>query len=253
VYVDRTYRSNLVSELETFEIKIKETDLQISVKAGSVNKEVLEKLSRHIFLLRNELEDYIARDPDFSMSLQPYFVKPEAPLIAQEMAKWSLVAGVGPMAAVAGGFAEFVGRYLTAYSSEVIVENGGDIFLLSKQTRTIGVFAGGSPFSNRLGLKINPQHTPLGICTSSGTVGPSLSFGRADAAIIVAKPAFLADALATAVGNRVKTPDDFQEAINFARKIKGVKGIVLIIGDQMAAWGDIKLAPINQLRKKEKK
>jgi ApbE superfamily uncharacterized protein (UPF0280 family) len=150
-------------------------------------------------------------------------------------------AGVGPMAAVAGAVAEYVGRELLDFSPEIIVENGGDIFLSIDRPRTVGIYAGGSPLTGKLGLEISPRDTPLGVCTSSGTVGHSLSFGKADAVVVLAASVSLADAAATAVGNRVINPDDVQSAIDFAGRIEGLKGLVIIIGKNVGAWGDVKL------------
>lgn len=246
MYVDRKYRHRLSTDLETFEVKIKETDLLVSVKPGCFDDQVKEKIYRYTFLLRSELEAYIRTDPDFFHTLSPYIVRSDAPLIAREMARRANSAGVGPMAAVAGGFAELVGRFTRRFSDEVIVENGGDIFLDCRKQKVIGVFAGESLFSNRIGIRISSGQMPLGICTSSGIVGPSLSFGRADAAIILAQSAFLADAVATAVGNRIQTPEDFDTALNFANKIVGVSGVLLIKDDKMAVWGAVELVPLKK-------
>jgi len=140
-----------------------------------------------------------------------------------------------------GAIAEFVGRELLEFSPEIIVENGGDIFVKSLRQRTIGIYAGGSPLTGRLGLQIEPEDTPLGICTSSGTVGHSLSFGRADAAIVLADSATLADAAATAIGNRVSEPADIEKAIEFARGIGQLRGVVIIKGENLGVWGEVKL------------
>ncbi len=244
MYVDREYRRELVSDLTSIEIKIKETDLLISLKPADYSSEVKEKITQYTFFLRNELEKYMDEDPDFFRTLNPHVIMSGAPAIAFQMAKYSNMVGVGPMAAVAGGIAQMVGEYAGRFSREVIVENGGDIYLRTSKVRKIGIFAGSSPFSKRIALKINPARTPLGVCTSSGTVGPSLSFGKADAAVIMADSAFLADACATATGNLVTTPADFNSAIEFARKIKGVRGILLIKDDKMAVWGSVEIAPI---------
>ena len=103
-------------------------------------------------------------------------------------------AGVGPMAAVAGALAEQVGQRLLKSTSEVIIENGGDIFIGARQILTVGVYAGGSPLSLKLGLRIDPAKGIRGICTSSGTVGHSLSFGKADAVCVLSDSCALADA-----------------------------------------------------------
>ena len=193
---------------------------------------------------RRPLEEYIRLHPLFLHSLEPLTVEEGAPEIVRLMAHAGQAAGVGPMAAVAGAMAELVGKRLLEYSREVIVENGGDIFMKTSRRRRIGIFAGNSPFTDKLALEIDPKETPLGICTSSGTVGPSLSLGATDATIVLSKSAALADAAATAVGNLVKTTDDIQGALDYGREIKGVTGIVIIMGDRMGAWGDIKLVKI---------
>ena len=123
------------------------------------------------------------------------------------------------------------------------MENGGDIYLKSLRRRTIGVFAGGSPLTGKLGLDIAPEDTPLGICTSSGTVGHSLSFGKADAVIVLADSATLADAAATAIGNRVKDVADIEKGIEFAQDIGRLKGVVIIKDDRLGVWGEVKLVP----------
>ena len=145
------------------------------------------------------------------------------------------------MAAVAGAVAEYVGRELLNFSSEVIVENGGDIFLKNLERRVVGIYTGKAPFTGKIALQIEPEDTPLGVCTSSGTVGHSLSFGRADAAIVLSPSTPLADAAATAIGNLVTEEDDIYRGIEFAKGIEGLKGVAIIKDDKMALWGEINL------------
>ena len=147
---------------------------------------------------------------------------------------------MGPMAAVAGAISEFVGKGLLNFSSEVIVENGGDIFMQSQSDRIAGIYAGDSPLSQKIGLKIPAEDTPMGL-SSSGKIGHSLSFGKADAVVILSKDTALADAAATAVGNIVISAGDIQKGINFAKMIEGVLGVVVIVEDKLGAWGDIQL------------
>jgi len=148
------------------------------------------------------------------------------------------------MAAVAGAVAQAVGGALLAASPEVIVENGGDIFLASGAERVAAVFAGDSPLSMKLGLKLPAAPRGLGLCTSSGTVGPSLSAGRADAAVVLAPDAALADAAATAIGNRVKSAGDLAAAMEFAEGVAGLSGALAVIGESLAAWGKIELVKL---------
>jgi hypothetical protein len=161
--------------------------------------------------------------------------------MVKEMIRVSTLANVGPMASVAGAMAELVSKDLLEISKEVIVENGGDIYLATSRERTIGIYAGSSPLSFKLGIAISPEDSPLGICTSSGTVGPSLSFGKADAVCVLSKSAALADAAATAVGNVVRGGKDVERGLERGSEIEGVLGTLIIIGEQMGVWGKIRL------------
>lgn len=148
------------------------------------------------------------------------------------------------MAAVAGAVAEEVGRAIARRSRDVIVENGGDIFIKSNSIRRIGIFAGRSVLSSHLALEIRPEQTPLGICTSSGTVGHSLSYGSADAVVILSPSTPLADAVATATGNMVKEYIDMEKAVEFAMSIEGILGALIIKDDKLAAKGQLKIVPL---------
>ncbi len=220
------------------EVSYRDTDLCIMGDRG-LEKEALEAIRKY----RSQIEDYIKRDPVFRDSLNP--VKPRnygnRISIISRMVEAGKAAGVGPMAAVAGAMAEFVGKDLLDFSKEVIVENGGDIFIKSSRDRRFGVFAGKSPLTGKLTFEIMAKDTPIGVCTSSGTVGHSLSFGKADAACVISKDTALADAVATATGNRVKSAEDIEGTIAFAKSIAGVMGIIIIVGHKFGTWGKIKL------------
>lgn len=238
MYKERAYRSWTMSgDLVFFEVIESQTDLAIYASKN------LEKEARAAVLTcRQGLEGYIRKHPDFYTSLEPLKVEADAPIIVKTMAEASARAGVGPMAAVAGAIAEFVGRELSRFSDEIIVENGGDIFLKTAKKRTLGVFAGeASPFTGKLALEVPPAEEGLGVCTSSGTVSHSLSFGKSDAVVIISDDTALADAVATATGNILKTPDDLNKGIDFARSVEGVSGVLVMMKDKMGSWGNINL------------
>ena len=236
-YEERTYREWIRhNDLVKIRILENETDLLIS---GSID--LTEQAQKSVSFYRKQLKNYIARDRKFLIALEPMDVAQDAPEIVKDMANASRLAGVGPMAAVAGAIDESVAKDLLPLSDQLIIENGGDNFIKSSVERTIGIFAGKSPFTGKLGLLIKPEQTPLGICTSSGTVGHSLSFGKADAVIILSKWTSLADAVATATGNIVKTDSDIQKGINFARSIEGIEGVVIIVGSKIGFWGNINI------------
>ena len=142
------------------------------------------------------------------------------------------------------GEAEKVGKDLLNYTSQIVVENGGDIFLNVSKDLTIGIYAGKSPLSNKLGLKISSFKTPLGVCTSSGTVGHSLSFGKSDAVTVIAHSASLADATATAVGNLVKGRKDIDKGLEYAQNIKGIMGTLIIVDDKFGVWGNLEIVTV---------
>jgi ApbE superfamily uncharacterized protein (UPF0280 family) len=218
---------------------VKETDLYILARTP------LEWEAHEVVInLRHQLEEYIKANPLFQTSLVPLPEDPRAPKIVKELLTASQKAGVGPMAGVAGAMAEFVGRELLASTPEVVVENGGDIFMQSSAERKIGLFAGESPLNMKVGLRIPPEKTPLGICTSSGTVGHSMSFGKADAVCVISPSAALADAAATALGNQVGGKRDIERVLKEGRTISGVEGIVIIVGDALGAWGEYELVTL---------
>jgi ApbE superfamily uncharacterized protein (UPF0280 family) len=237
MYEKRTYR-NLVKtdDLVLFEVMVKETDLLVRADSD-LSKETRESALKY----RHQLETYIAMNPEFQKSLVPLVDDSYAPEIVQEMIRTSQLAHVGPMAAVAGAIAESVSKDLLNLSKEVIVENGGDIYLATSKERTVGIYAGDSPLSFKIGIVISPEETPLGVCTSSGMVGPSLSFGKADAVCILAKSSALADAAATAIGNVVKEKKDISLGLGRAREIEGVLGTLIIVEEKIGIWGRIKL------------
>lgn len=234
-YKERKYR-NLIEgkDLTSFQVKEAESDLYIRA-----NQELSFYTRQMLSKFRGQIENYINSYPLFKSTLLPCSQDKKAPEIIKSMIYTTRLCGVGPMAAVAGAIAEFVGKELLNYSSEVIVENGGDIFIKSNKVRKVSIFAGRSSFSQRIVLKIKTKENYIGICTSSGTVGPSLSFGQADAVTVISDSVLLADAAATAVGNIIKTRKVIEQGLIYAQKIKGVKGVVIIKDDKMGLWGDI--------------
>jgi len=237
MYEPRTYRHWIKGgDLISFNVVVKETDLYI--RASTNLKSKARKL---VLKYRDSLERYIERHPAFLTSLEPLPIDGNAPHIVKAMSEAASKAEVGPMASVAGAIAEFVGTELLAFTPEIIVENGGDIYLKSPGKKIIGIYAGESPLSGKIGLEIDGADTPLGICTSSGTVGHSLSYGKADAVIVLSQSATLADAAATAIANLIKQPGDIPSGIERAKSIEGVSGVIIIQGDKTGLWGKVKI------------
>ena len=241
MYEPRTYRHWVKGkDLISFNVVVKETDLYIRTTTN-----LKRKAYKLVTKYRDAVERYIERYPAFLTSVEPLSAGDDAPPIVRSMLESAGKVGVGPMASVAGAIAEFVGNELLASSPEVIVENGGDIYLKSLRKRLIGIYAGKSPLTGKIGLEINGKDTPLGICTSSGTVGHSLSYGKADAVVVLAKSATLADAAATAIGNLISEPGDIPSGIEFAKGIEGLKGMIIIKDDKVGFWGEIKICQMS--------
>ena len=237
-YQKRIYRNRILkNNLRTFNVIVGESDIFISADDMLVDAALLS-----INKYRSYLEAYISSHPEFLTSLHPIQYDDFSPQIVRDMIVSARKADVGPMAAVAGAIAEHVGRDLLEYSRNAIVENGGDIFIHSQNDVRVGISAGRSSLSDKLAIIVRKDEMPMGICTSSGTVGHSLSFGKADAVCVKAKSASLADAAATAIGNMTKSQMDISKALKIGMSIEDVLGIIIIVDDQFGAIGDIELA-----------
>lgn len=233
-YRDWVYPKGLFQE----RIMVQETDLQILTDKLLDKKFLVNKIKYY----RGQIEKYITRDERFLNSLKPIVVEINSPPIVREMAKAAKKANVGPMAAVAGAIAQFLGVSLLKKGyKDVIIENGGDIFLKIIRPIIVGIYSGRSRLSKNIFLKIKSKNSAMGICASSGTIGHSLSFGCADSVVIVSKSAILSDAVATAVGNLILSPKDLPSGIAFCRGIKGISGALIILKNKLACWGNIEL------------
>lgn len=240
-YEPRTYRRLVApAGLTTFRVVVRETDLHISAE-----RDLSAEAIALVESARAEIEGYISSHPRFAESFVPFAVGRDAPPVVRDMADAASHAGVGPMAAVAGALAEHVARGLAPLSREVIVENGGDVYLMGSTERTVALHAGGSPLSGRAGIVVGPDLLPCAVCTSSATVGPSVSLGRADAACVVARSGALADAVASALGNRVHSGADVERAMDAVKGIHGVLGLVVVIGETLGAWGSARLVTLD--------
>jgi ApbE superfamily uncharacterized protein (UPF0280 family) len=239
-YRIRNYRKKINARgLISFNVVIKETDLWISAE-----RDLSEDARDMVVGYRRQLEHYIRTHPDFLTTLSPYPHDPFAPSIVQEMIRATRDIGVGPMASVAGAIAQLVGTDLLNSTDQIIIENGGDIFMKMKRDATVSIFAGESPLSEKVGIKITEKMMPVGICSSSGKVGHSLSIGSSDVITLLSASAIRADGAATALGNRIRKKTDLEKVSGWADAMGGILGGLAILGDTMATWGDIELVAL---------
>jgi ApbE superfamily uncharacterized protein (UPF0280 family) len=197
------------------------------------------------FILRQRISliNYIRKNREFLISFEPVEVE-DAPFIAQTMANAGKIADVGPMAAVAGTISEFSMEFLIKKGARyAVVENGGDIALKTNKDIVMGLYAGTSSLSGQVGFKIKHEKTPMGICTSSGTVGHSISLGRADSVTVFADRASIADALATSIANEAKGDlgsDAVQNCLAMAEDFKPYfRGVMVVVGESAGTIGKI--------------
>ncbi len=231
----RRYRRLVAAEgLVAFEVAVGETDLMVLAE-----RDLRAEARAAAREARRQIESHAALHSEFLGARRPLPPPTDAQPIVATMYAAARIAGTGPMAAVAGAVAEHVARGLAEHSSEVIVENGGDLFAITSRERTVAVAAPGSPLDGHIALALPPGERSL--CTSSGTIGHSASGGRADAVVIAAADGALADAIATATGNRVSGPEDVQTSVEWARGREGVQYVLVICGETLGAWGELEL------------
>jgi len=248
-YQNKFYRNfEDSSRWVNFQVKVDTTDLFISGNCDDTkNFQGIKKMTQSAFKkvkqLRKDLDNHLKQNESFLFSFRPLKIFKTDSFLVKRMYQASNLAQVGPMAAVAGGIAELVGKTLLKESKEIMVENGGDLWLKVSEEVIINIFTNNIFFKDKINLKIYSKQTPAGICTSSGRLGPSFSYGRADAVTILAKDAFLADAVATSAANKIKIKKDIEPTLDYALSIAGVWGVVVVLGDQLALKGDLELVP----------
>ncbi len=210
------------------------------------SKEIISTVRKELITQRTLIENYA--DKEFLDSLAPVRIKKGAPKIIKEMALGAKIANTGPMAAVAGTLAEFAAKKAIALHKPetIIVENGGDIYAYTKSKINIGLFSGQNKLKDKLCFQLTGANTPVSICSSSSKMGHSLSFGKCDLSVIFSKKASVADALATASANRVKTEKDIKETLDWLKKKKYFEGAIIIKDKKIGLVGNIPKLAKNQ-------
>ncbi len=232
-YEERYYRTYIEAEkTSSFNITIYESDLQIYTD-GQLQVALEEELK----MIRKTIETYVIACPEFIKSLVPISIKKNDPVIIKHMKEASKKLSVGPMATVAGAVSHYLGEKFYDGTNELIIENGGDLFVYSKEHKTILLHGGPNATVKNLSIKIDKSLLPIGVCTSSGKVGHSLSFGNCDAVTVLSKDTLVADAAATALGNLLKDKKDINSVLQYSKTFKEISGVIAIVDDQMGAWG----------------
>lgn len=235
----RFYRSIIQgADYEKFEVNVEETNLLVIAKRN-LEKQIQEEVIRQREILKN----FIKENPEFLFSFSPIIVESKHEII-KLMSKSSVYTKTGPMASVAGAIAEIIGRKFLNLSEELIIENGGDIFLKANRDIIVGIYAGNSPYSMKIGIKLKKRETPYGVATSSGTVGHSISFGDADAVTIVSFSSAFSDGSATYFGNLIKGKIDKELILKELRNFPFIEGVVIIRKKEIFLWGNIEIVSL---------
>ena len=239
MYEERFYRHSF-SGKHSLEIAYRESDIYI-ISDKTLDKHRAEDILRKYY---TQIEEYVSKNPCFLNSLSPLEIDRSAPLIIQDMFKASQLAGIGPFSSVAGAVAYYIGKELLAYCEEIIVENGGDIFLKAKKEKIIGLYLGENFEPNRVNVEIGQKNHCFGVCSSSSNIGPSLNFGKADLVTIVSSDSISADALATAYSNKVKKEKDIALVLKEAQNNSLIDAIVIAFENKLFLWGGIQLCEV---------
>jgi len=258
MYQDRTYRKAMgLSRFSSVTFAVGESDLWIGYCPSSTDgKALAAEGARLLRRLRNEILTY--PDPSFLSSFVPLKerehretemnkekgmgVDSDSPFIAG-MLKASRYSGTGPMASVAGAIAQEVGVSLKKRFSleEIVVENGGDLYIDVLKPLPVTLYAGDNSLSGKVSIIVEPKHCPLGVCTSSAKVGHSYSFGKADAVMVACHDAALADAYATAFCNKVREGSDVQKVSEEMNGKEEILCAVVLLDTKLALCGQLEV------------
>lgn len=210
----------------------------------SSDSDIIGRLRNLVHEFYGEIDSVISSDASFLKSLAPVAIKKEYPPIIKEMCMAAREMNVGPMASVAGAVCDYIsGRLPPVMCGNLVIENGGDLYLRSTRDLNVGLYIKGSMLNDRLYLKIKKIQTPCGLCSSSGRFGHSLSLGKSDLVTVLAGSTITADAAATAIANTIISENDIDRAITAFRGKNGIRGILIVKNNRIGLWGDMRLSP----------
>jgi ApbE superfamily uncharacterized protein (UPF0280 family) len=236
MYQERFYRDWSPAKF-SLEVCYKESDLLIA-SDKEIDRVLLEGILKNYY---SEIEKHIKKNQNFLTSLSPIEQDENAPAIIKDMIECSNVTGIGPFASVAGAIALYVGKELLNYADELIIENGGDIFLKINEDKRVAVYLGDRFETSAIILRVKKRDYPFGIASSSAYIGHSLNFGRADLVTVIAKDAILADGFATALSNQVKKEKDINDVFSRAKENPFLEGLLIAFEGKVFLWGEMQL------------
>ena len=244
IFISNNKLVKTMENIKKYHFSEKESDITIL----SESKKAILRAKREFLYHRNVLEKYVQKDKQFLTSFSPVKIKTDLKII-KLMADTSYLCDVGPMATVAGALADLmVGVMKNSEERDftpvknALVENGGEIANDSELSMKIALYAGKNELNLNLGFLIEKKDCPIGIGTSSATIGHAISLGEADAVTIFANNATLADGAATRIANLVKGNDigkSINKGLDAVSDIDGVRGAIISRQDKVGHVGKI--------------
>ena len=246
MYEPRWYRRNMGERFTSFTYRFKETDIWIAYDIFSKTSidEVRNFVDGKCRVLWKSFEDYFLIAPEFEHAIAPLKVPFTAPELIRNLSDSSFITGVGPMAGIAGAFAEEIAIACKNEFGfkEIIIENGGDNYIDISSDIHVQLFAGDHPLSNKIKLIIEAQDSPIGLCASSGKFGHSKSFGKADLVSVACKNTILADQYATAFANKIINSADINSVLKEASSILDIVHIAVFVDEKFGIQGKLKVS-----------
>ncbi len=236
MYEERFYRGHVLSKFK-LEVSFNESDLLICTDK-KVDKWVIEPILEKYYC---QIKKYVKEKPIFMNSLFPLEDDASASSIVKKMMESSRISGIGPFSSVAGAIAFYVGNEMSEICEEIVIENGGDIFLNIKEDKHLGIYLGERFKIKNLVLKIRKRNYSFGIASSSSVIGHSLNFGNADLVTVIAKDVIIADGLATSLSNKIKIVNDVELVIEEAKNIPELEAIFIAFDNKIFLWGDLEI------------
>ncbi len=244
MYQQRKYREKKNDDrFAYFRVQEKETDLWIGITPRFYQSWLPGHIVRYIMEIRREIETYILKDPAFVTTHVPLDHVSGDEAIILQMAEAGKKAGVGPMAAVAGVISGSVAKKISGMfpSAELVIENGGDIAAVFSSSLVVRLETDNHGLLGDMGVLLHSALSPCGICSSSGSFGHSLSYGKADLVSVVCNSPALADAWATSLCNIIQSAGDLEKVDQIISVNAEIIACVAVVKDKMLVYGDIEL------------
>ncbi|UCE81287.1 MAG: UPF0280 family protein [Methanobacteriota archaeon] len=223
-----------MSDFTTTRFEIGDTAVTIAADAIHVPHAVDAILNA-----RAEIERKISKDPFFLTTFEPYECARTDGEAVRRMCEASRAAGVGPMAAVAGAIAQAGLEAMAANGcGHGWVDNGGDIALVLEKPAIIEIYSEPGA-SEAAALEMEPEGEIVGVCSSSGRLGHSISLGESNVSVAIGDSAVLADAVATAIGNGIRREEDLETCHEPFRHLRGLRGGLVMFDDSVSMWGRV--------------